>query len=53
MGAVVIHDKVKPEARQAVSSLHSMNVKVALLTGDNRRTALAIAQEVSCILTPE
>jgi Cu+-exporting ATPase len=47
VGAVVIHDKVKPEARQAIKYLQSMNVKVALLTGDNRRTALAIAQEVS------
>ena len=47
VGAVVIHDKVKPEARQAIKCLQSMNVKVALLTGDNRRTALAIAQEVS------
>ncbi|CAI7995736.1 Copper-transporting ATPase 2 [Geodia barretti] len=46
VGAVVIHDKVKPEARQAIKCLQSMNVKVALLTGDNRRTALAIAQEV-------
>jgi Cu+-exporting ATPase len=46
VGAVVIHDKVKPEARQAIKYLQSMNVKVALLTGDNRRTALAIAQEV-------
>ena len=43
---MVIHDKVKPEAHEAVRTLQSMNVKVAMLTGDNRRTALSIAQEV-------
>ena len=46
VGAVVIHDKVKPEAKQAVNTLQSMHVRVALLTGDNRRTAHSIAQEV-------
>ena len=46
VGAIVIHDKLKPEAQAAVKSLQSMNVKVALLTGDNHRTALAIAEMV-------
>ena len=49
VGAVVIHDKVKPEAKETIKILQSMNVRVALLTGDNRRTALAIAQEVSIL----
>ena len=44
---MVIHDRLKPEAREAVASLQSMKVEVALLTGDNRRTALAIAEAVS------
>lgn len=47
VGAVVIYDKLKPEARGAVKGLQSMGIKVALLTGDNRRTALAIAEAVS------
>ena len=42
----MIHDKLKPEAQSAVESLQSMNIKVALLTGDNHRTALAIAEMV-------
>ena len=44
---MAIYDKVKPEARDAVRSLQSMGVRVALLTGDNHRTALAIAKAVS------
>ena len=47
VGAVVIHDKLKPEASKAVKCLQSMGLRVALLTGDNRRTALAIADAVS------
>ena len=47
VGAVVIHDKLKPEAQEAVKCLQSMGLRVALLTGDNRRTALAIADAVS------
>jgi Cu+-exporting ATPase len=46
VGAVVISDKVKPEAREAVRTLQSRGIRVALLTGDNRRTALSIAQSV-------
>lgn len=53
-GMVVIADKVKPEARMTVHALHEMGLRVCMLTGDNYRTAKAIAQEVkiatfSCI----
>ena len=46
LGAVVISDTVKPEAALAVRALQSEGLRVILLTGDNRRTALAIAEEV-------
>ena len=46
----MIHDKLKPEAQEAVRQLQSMNVRVALLTGDNRRTALTIARTVRGLL---
>ena len=49
VGAVVIHDKLKPEAPKAVKCLQAMGLRVALLTGDNRRTALAIADAVSVV----
>ena len=38
-------DTLKPDARKAVSELHKMGIKVAMITGDNRRTAEAIARE--------
>ena len=47
LGALVIADAIKPEAPVAVHALHSMGLRVLLLTGDNRRTAQAIAEEVS------
>ena len=40
-------DAIKPEALVAVHALHSMGLRVLLLSGDNRRTAQAIAEEVS------
>ena len=44
---MVIADQVKPEARATVHALHKMGLRVCLLTGDNRRTAQAIADEVT------
>ena len=47
LGGVVIADLVKPETSQVVQMLHHMGLRVALVTGDNRRTAHALAEEVS------
>ena len=46
IGAIAIADTIKPEAPVAVSALTKMGLRVFLLTGDNRRTAGAIAEEV-------
>ncbi len=45
-GVIAVADTVKPHAREAVSSLRQMGIKVVMLTGDNQRTANAIAKEV-------
>jgi Cu+-exporting ATPase len=44
-GLIAIADTLKPHSREAVASLHRMGLEVAMLTGDNRRTAEAMARE--------
>ncbi len=44
-GVIAVADRIKPTSADAISKLHSMNVKTMMLTGDNRLTAEAIAKE--------
>nr|WP_259658886.1 heavy metal translocating P-type ATPase [Burkholderia pseudomallei] len=46
LGIVAVADTVKDGADDAVSALKSRRIKVVLLSGDNRRTAQAIAKQV-------
>jgi Cu+-exporting ATPase len=45
-GLVAVADVVREESREAVERLHSLRLEVAMLTGDNGRTAGAIAKEL-------
>ena len=45
-GVLGVADTLKDNAASVVSSLHELGVEVAMITGDNRRTAEAIAAEV-------
>ncbi len=44
-GIIGLADTLKPESAQAVKELHGQGLKVVMLTGDNERAALAIAEK--------
>jgi len=45
-GALALEDAVRPESRQAVDELHRLGRRVAMLTGDARQVAEAVAAEL-------
>ena len=45
-GLVAVADTVRPHAREAVDALRRMGKKVAMITGDNRRTGEAVGRQL-------
>jgi len=46
LGAIVIADKVRPEAARAVQAIHALGIETMLLTGDAQAVAQVIAKEL-------
>ncbi len=42
-GIIAVADEIRPDAARTVERLHDLGVEVAMLTGDNERTARAVA----------
>ena len=45
-GIIAVADTLKENSKKAVEALHQMGLEVVILTGDNQRTARAIAKQI-------
>ncbi len=46
LGLIAVADVIRPTAKNAVAALHALNIQTVMLTGDNTRTAQAVAKQI-------
>ena len=46
LGAISLADGIRPESKEAIDKLHELGLKVAMLTGDNKKVAKGVAEDL-------
>jgi P-type Cu2+ transporter len=46
LGAFAVEDEIRPESREAVSDLHRLGIRVAMITGDSKTVADSVARRI-------
>jgi len=46
VGLIAVADRIKAESKAAIDLMHAMGLRVVMMTGDNRKTADAVAAQV-------
>ena len=46
LGALAVEDEIRPESKEAVEELHELGIQVAMITGDSKKVADAVAHDI-------
>jgi Cu2+-exporting ATPase len=46
LGALAVEDEIRPESQEAVTELHRLGIRVAMITGDSKTVADSVARRV-------
>ena len=46
LGAFAVEDEIRPESKEAVTELHELGLRVAMITGDSKLVADSVARRI-------